>query len=183
MTRRSLLPSRSLAPDEAWGVPAVFSRDGTHAGDRPDGCPRLLQAAGFDPKRRSRSTASEPPGLPLKALPVSRRCPYHFISDRGASSFTLVGGAAAWPLAGRTLQSGRAAGSSMPAEATDCEQRICKHDDKTAFPIELSYDENDCWLDVRGGACCEQCSQLADRELGEDHKLSGLGGCTLRSVR
>src|SRR5215831_13705118 len=48
-----------------------------------------------------------------------------------------------------------------------CNQCICKHDDKTAFPIELTYDENDRWLDVRGGACCEQCSQLADYDLWE----------------
>src|SRR5215813_10378504 len=86
MTRRSLSPSRSLAPDEAWGVPAVFSRDGTHAGDRPDGCPRLLQAAGFEPEEAVSLNSFQPPGLPLKALSVSRRCPYHFISDRAASS-------------------------------------------------------------------------------------------------
>ena len=48
-----------------------------------------------------------------------------------------------------------------------CEQRICKHDDKTAFPIELTYDENDRCVDLRGGACCERCSQLADYELWE----------------
>src|SRR5262249_49745035 len=48
-----------------------------------------------------------------------------------------------------------------------CNQCICKHDDKTAFPIGLTSDENDRWLDVRGGACCEQCSQLADYDLWE----------------
>src|SRR5262249_6609547 len=36
----------------AKGVPLVLPHgpDGTHAGDRPDGCPRLLQAAGFEPE-------------------------------------------------------------------------------------------------------------------------------------
>ena len=46
-----------------------------------------------------------------------------------------------------------------------CRQRIAKHDRNTAFPMDLGYDEDDRWLDVTGGACCEQCSQLADYEL------------------
>jgi len=41
--------------------------------------PGFFKLLASNPKRRSRSTASEPPGLPLKASPVSRRCPYHFI--------------------------------------------------------------------------------------------------------
>ena len=60
--------------------------DGTHPGTGQTAVPGFFKLLASNPKRRSRSTASEPPGLPLKALPVSRRCPYHFISDRGASS-------------------------------------------------------------------------------------------------
>src|SRR5262249_52916500 len=52
MTRRSSSPSRSHAPDRGEGRSLVLPHgpDGTHAGDRPDGCPRLLQAAGFEPE-------------------------------------------------------------------------------------------------------------------------------------
>ena len=49
-----------------------------------------------------------------------------------------------------------------------CGQRILKHGDNTAFPVELGYDENDNWMDyIAGGVCCEQCSQLCDYELWE----------------
>jgi len=54
--------------------------DGTHAGDRPDGCPWLLQAAGFEPEeavslnsfRTARASSESFAGL--TSLPVS----FHF---------------------------------------------------------------------------------------------------------
>jgi len=64
------------------GVPLVLPHgpDGTHAGDRPDGCPRLLQAAGFEPEeavslnsfRTARASSESFAGL--TSLPVS----FHF---------------------------------------------------------------------------------------------------------
>jgi len=45
-----------------------------------------------------------------------------------------------------------------------CGQRIWAHDGNTAFPMRFGCD-NEGNVDVSGGACCEECSQLSDDEL------------------
>jgi hypothetical protein len=45
-----------------------------------------------------------------------------------------------------------------------CCQRIWAHDNKTAFPTEVKFkDGGD--IELSGGACCQECSQLNDGEL------------------
>src|SRR5262249_20718066 len=88
MTRRSSSPSRSHAPDRGEGRSSgIAARPGWNA---RRGQARRLSPASSSCWLRTRrgGLAQQLPnrGLPLKTLPVSRRCPYHFISDRGASS-------------------------------------------------------------------------------------------------
>ena len=88
MTRRSSSPSRSQAPDRGEGRSSgIAARPGWNA---RRGQARRLSPASSSCWLRTRrgGLAQQLPnrGLPLKTLPVSCRCPYHFISDRGASS-------------------------------------------------------------------------------------------------
>jgi hypothetical protein len=44
-----------------------------------------------------------------------------------------------------------------------CKKRIWAHDDDTAFPIQVSFYGD--WQGIGGGACCEECSKLDDKEI------------------
>jgi hypothetical protein len=53
-----------------------------------------------------------------------------------------------------------------------CKKRIWTHGDDTAFLIGISDCGGD-WQEIGGGACCEECSALDDKELM--HKFQVLG--------
>jgi len=44
-----------------------------------------------------------------------------------------------------------------------CKVRIWEHDDNTAYPTHITYDDDG--VDVGGGGCCPQCSAMSNPEL------------------
>jgi hypothetical protein len=75
-------------------------------------------------------------------------------------------GASAYVVVDRNFKpTGEPAADPPGACCLICKKRMWAYDNDTAFLIQVSFYDDSDWKDIRGSACCEECSKLDDKEI------------------